>query len=94
MDGTGRIETVNHASTRSSTPCSAPSPGRTGVAALLNTSFNEQEPIVETPAQALDCFRRTAMDYLVLGDRLIWKSEQAGALPQSIRAGLKLRARA
>ena len=37
----------------------------TGVPMLLNTSFNENEPIVLTPAQALDCFLRTSMDVLV-----------------------------
>jgi carbamoyltransferase len=34
---------------------------------VLNTSFNENEPIVDTPAQALDCFLRTRMDRLVMG---------------------------
>ena len=34
---------------------------------VLNTSFNENEPIVDTPEQALDCFRRTDMDALCLG---------------------------
>ena len=38
---------------------------------LLNTSFNEQEPIVMTPAQALDCFLRTRMDVLVLGHHVL-----------------------
>lgn len=40
---------------------------RTGVGVVLNTSFNENEPIVDTPEQALDCFRRTDMDALCLG---------------------------
>jgi carbamoyltransferase len=40
---------------------------------LLNTSFNENEPIVEQPAQALDCFFRTDMDVLVLGRHLLVK---------------------
>ncbi len=39
----------------------------TGVPMVLNTSFNENEPIVNTPAEALDCFLRTRMDRLVLG---------------------------
>jgi carbamoyltransferase len=39
----------------------------TGVGVLLNTSFNESEPIVETPEQAVDCFLRTDIDVLVLG---------------------------
>jgi len=38
---------------------------------VLNTSFNENEPIVCTPAQALDCFLRTRMDLLVIGNWLV-----------------------
>jgi len=41
---------------------------RTGVPILLNTSFNDREPIVETPAHALDCFLRTNIDYLYFRD--------------------------
>ena len=37
----------------------------------LNTSVNENEPVVNTPAQALDCFVRTKMDLLVMGDGMI-----------------------
>ena len=40
---------------------------------LLNTSFNENEPIVMTPEHALDCFLRTEMDYLVINDFFIFK---------------------
>jgi carbamoyltransferase len=42
-----------------------------GVPVLLNTSLNENEPIVESPEQALDCFLRTGMDLAVLGDTVI-----------------------
>ncbi len=45
----------------------------TGVAVLLNTSFNENEPIVDTPEQAVSCFLRTDMDVLVLGNNVIEK---------------------
>jgi carbamoyltransferase len=38
---------------------------------VLNTSFNENEPVVNTPAQALDCFLRTKMDLLVMGNLMI-----------------------
>jgi carbamoyltransferase len=38
---------------------------------LLNTSFNENEPMVCHPREALDCFLRTRMDLLVLGDFVI-----------------------
>ena len=48
----------------------------TGVPILLNTSFNENEPIVNTPAQAVDCFLRTNMDALAIGSFLLLKSAQ------------------
>ena len=56
---------------------------RTGIPVLLNTSFNENEPIVDTPAQAVDCFRRTRMDALVLGSFLCVKKAPA---PDSMAA--------
>ena len=40
----------------------------TGVPIVLNTSFNKNEPVVCKPEEALDCFLRTKMDVLVLGD--------------------------
>ena len=40
---------------------------RTGIPVLVNTSFNENEPIVCTPAEAIDCYLRTKMDVLVIG---------------------------
>jgi carbamoyltransferase len=40
---------------------------RTGIPVVLNTSFNENEPIVNTPAEAIDCFARTRMDVLSIG---------------------------
>ena len=43
----------------------------TGTPVVLNTSFNENEPIVDTPAQALDCFLRTRMDVIVVNDTII-----------------------
>jgi carbamoyltransferase len=43
----------------------------TGVPIVLNTSFNENEPVVCRPKEALDCFLRTKMDRLVLGRRWI-----------------------
>ena len=46
----------------------------TGVPVLLNTSFNENEPIVRSVDEALDCFFRTKMDLLVLGDHLVIRS--------------------
>jgi carbamoyltransferase len=43
----------------------------TGVPVVLNTSFNENEPIVDTPEQALDCFMRTRMDAIVLHNTIV-----------------------
>jgi carbamoyltransferase len=45
----------------------------TGVSVLLNTSFNENKPIMHRPAEALDCFPRTQMDALVLGNYVVQK---------------------
>jgi len=44
---------------------------------LVNTSFNENEPIVNTPAQAIDCFQRTNMDGLAIGSFLVLKPANA-----------------
>lgn len=75
VDGTGRLQTVS----RRSNPCYwkliAAFERRTGVPMVLNTSFNENEPIVNTPAEALDCFLRTRMDRLVLGDVVLFRRE-------------------
>ncbi len=76
-DGTGRLQTVE----RDVNPLYWGLLKRfgeiTGVPILINTSFNENEPIVNTPAQALDCFLRTHMDTLVIGPFLMRKSENA-----------------
>ncbi|MFQ6048399.1 MAG: carbamoyltransferase C-terminal domain-containing protein, partial [Phycisphaerae bacterium] len=48
---------------------------RTGTAVLLNTSFNENEPIVCRPAEAIDCFLRTRMDALAIGSYLVLKRD-------------------
>jgi carbamoyltransferase len=45
-----------------------------GVPALINTSFNEKEPIVNSPGDAIDCFKRTGIDFLIMGNILVQKS--------------------
>lgn len=45
----------------------------TGCPVVLNTSFNNNEPIVETPSDAINTFKSTELDYLVLGNYLVWK---------------------
>jgi carbamoyltransferase len=48
---------------------------RTGVPVLLNTSFNENEPIVCSPREAIDCFLKTRMDVLYLGNHAIRRQD-------------------
>jgi carbamoyltransferase len=71
VDGSGRLQTVSQAANRRYHRLIAAFRDLTGVPMVLNTSFNENEPVVCTPAQALDCFLRTRMDMLVLGNRIV-----------------------
>jgi carbamoyltransferase len=50
---------------------------KTGIPVILNTSFNENEPIVCTPQEAIDCFQRTKMDVLAIGPFFACKCEPA-----------------
>jgi carbamoyltransferase len=78
VDGSGRLQTV--------TPTANPRYYRlidsfldiTGIPMVLNTSFNENEPVVCTPDEALNCFLRTRMDALILGDYLIERRDLGG----------------
>ncbi len=73
IDGTGRLQTVeSHINPRYHRLIQSFGE-KTGVPVILNTSFNENEPIVCTPDEAIDCFVRTKMDALVIGDYLIQK---------------------
>ena len=74
-DGTGRLQTVEKDVNPLYWKLIRAFGDRTGVPLLLNTSFNENEPIVNTPAQAIDCFLRTRMDILAIGSHLLLKSE-------------------
>jgi carbamoyltransferase len=67
VDGTGRLQTVSRHTNPLYWKLIRAFEEQTGVPMVLNTSFNENEPIVNTPAEALDCFLRTRMDRLVLG---------------------------
>src|ERR1700720_616512 len=67
VDGTGRLQTVSRRANPLYWRLIHAFEQATGVPMLLNTSFNENEPIVNTPAEALDCFLRTRMDRLVMG---------------------------
>ena len=55
---------------------------------LLNTSFNENEPIVLAPAEALDCFLRTSMDVLVMGHHVLAKqADTHGVFATAVNQG-------
>jgi carbamoyltransferase len=73
VDGSGRLQTVNQAANPRYWHLIRAFEKRTGVPILLNTSFNENEPIVHQPAEALDCFLRTRMDALVMGNHVLTK---------------------
>ena len=73
VDGSGRLQTVHRDGNPRYWALIRAFERRTGVPILLNTSFNENEPIVHHPAEALDCFLRTRMDVLVLGNHVVTK---------------------
>jgi carbamoyltransferase len=74
-DGTGRLQTVEREVNLRYWNLIHKFEEVTGVPVLLNTSFNENEPIVQTPAQAIDCFLRTRMDVLSIGGFVLHKEE-------------------
>ena len=77
VDGSGRLQTVSRQSNPRYWELIRAFERHTGVPVILNTSFNENEPIVLRPAEALDCFLRTRMDTLVLGNHILTKPLQA-----------------
>jgi carbamoyltransferase len=73
VDGSGRLQTVSQRTNPRYHRLISEFKKLTGVPVVLNTSFNENEPIVLTPVEALDCFLRTRMDHIVLGNMTISK---------------------
>ncbi|MCS7037558.1 MAG: carbamoyltransferase C-terminal domain-containing protein [Saprospiraceae bacterium] len=78
VDGTGRLQTVRYEDNPRFYRLIETFARHTGVPVLLNTSFNENEPIVNRPEEAIACFLRTRMDMLVLENYVIERSK----LPQ------------
>jgi carbamoyltransferase len=74
VDGSGRLQTVERRTNSRYWLLIRAFEELTGVPMVLNTSFNENEPIVNTPAEALDCFLRTRMDRLVLGNVVVTRT--------------------
>lgn len=75
VDGSGRLQTVSRSDNNRYYDLIKTFYDLTDIPILLNTSFNENEPIVCTPLEALACFARTEMDMLVLGDNIIERVE-------------------
>lgn len=71
VDGSGRLQSVSKRTNPLYHALITRFFEKTGVPILLNTSLNENEPIVRTPAEAISCFLRTDMDALVLGPHVI-----------------------
>jgi carbamoyltransferase len=79
VDGTARLQTVSRTSNPLYWRLLRAVGDITGVPVVLNTSFNDNEPIVCRPEEALDCFRRTQMDVLAIGNFLLEKKSAAAA---------------
>ncbi len=88
VDGSGRLQTVSKKTNPLYHALITRFHEKTGVPILLNTSLNENEPIVRTPAEAISCFLRTDMDVLVLGNTLINRHDVD--FPQHLRKRIEL----
>jgi len=73
VDDTGRLQTVTREENPLYYDLISAFHRKTGIPVILNTSFNENEPIVCTPDEAIDCFRRTRMDVLAIGPFMVTK---------------------
>ena len=77
VDHTGRLQTVNEVEAPRYYRLIKAFERETGIPVVLNTSFNENEPIVHTPAEAIDCYARTRMDALAIGNWIVEKAQPA-----------------
>jgi carbamoyltransferase len=78
VDGSGRLQTVCRRTNPRYHHLIATFRELTGVPMVLNTSFNENEPVVCEPKEALDCFLRTSMDVLVMGETILERDPAKG----------------
>ncbi len=77
VDGSGRVQTVSKLLNPNFHSIITEFEKITGIPVILNTSFNDNgEPIVESPKDAINCFKSIDLDYLVIGDYLLYKEEQ------------------
>jgi carbamoyltransferase len=77
VDGTCRLQTVDRDANPRFWRLISEFGRLTGTPAVVNTSFNDNEPIVCAPGEAIDCFLRTHMDTLVMGNYVVRKPRSA-----------------
>jgi carbamoyltransferase len=77
VDGSGRLQTVSRHTNPRYHRLIETFRGLTDVPMVLNTSFNENEPVVCEPREALDCFLRTRMDVLVMGETILVRQDKS-----------------
>ena len=85
VDGTGRLQTVSRSVNPRYWRLIREFANLTGVPVVLNTSFNENEPIVCQPEEAIECFLRTKMNTLVLGNTIVRKPASSALEGESLR---------
>jgi carbamoyltransferase len=85
VDDTGRLQTVARDENPLYYDLISAFHRKTGTPVILNTSFNENEPIVCTPEEAIDCFKRTRMDVLAIGSFMVSRKEDSRDQPASAR---------
>jgi carbamoyltransferase len=76
VDGSGRLQTVYRRTNPRYHRLIEDYRQLTGIPMVLNTSFNENEPVVCEPKEALDCFLRTRMDVLVMGETMLFRMNE------------------
>jgi carbamoyltransferase len=90
VDGSARIQTIRHDQNPRYYDLIQAFAQKTGCPVIINTSFNVRgEPIVESPENALNCFLHTHMDYLVLGNCVLAKTDLPEAQKQETEKYLK-----
>jgi carbamoyltransferase len=87
VDGTGRLQSIERTTNALYYDLIEALGRLSGIPIVLNTSFNENEPIVDTPDQAMQCFLRTGLDALVLGRHVIVKPEHEATLRSVVAGG-------
>lgn len=80
IDGTGRLQSLERSHNPRYYDLIATFARLSGISVLLNTSFNENEPIIETPAEAVSCFLRNDVDMLCLGNYVVCKPQHEAKL--------------